>query len=108
METRISSGTCGIIYQFNLKKGITINDYVGWKQFSSIQSLTGRKRGLKGQIKKLQNDFLDTTLSQTQKGREIIRQYYNFSPVLVEAMKADEGFKNEVRDVIDEALMIIR
>jgi hypothetical protein len=50
----------------------------------------------------------DEVLSKTPEGREIIKQYYNFSPLLVEAMKADEGFENEVENVIDEVLMIIR
>ncbi len=50
----------------------------------------------------------DEVLSKTPEGREIIQQYYNFSPLLIEAMKADEGFKNEVENVIDEVLMIIR
>jgi hypothetical protein len=50
----------------------------------------------------------DEVLSKTPEGREIIKQYYNFSPLLVETMKADDGFKNEVENMIDEVLMIIR
>ncbi len=50
----------------------------------------------------------DEVLSKSMEGREIIKQYYNFSPLLVEAMKGDEEFKNEVEDMIDEVLMIIR
>jgi hypothetical protein len=46
----------------------------------------------------------DEVLSKTPEGREIIKQYYNFSPLLVEAMRGDEEFKNEVEDMIDEVL----
>jgi hypothetical protein len=50
----------------------------------------------------------DEVLRKTPEGREIITQYYSISPLLVEAMKGDEEFKNEVEDIIDEVLMIIR
>ncbi len=50
----------------------------------------------------------DEVLSKTPEGREIIKQYYNFSPLLVAAMKGDEEFKNGVEDMIDDVLMMIR
>jgi len=47
-------------------------------------------------------------LSQTPEGQEIIRLYYEVSPVLVKAMEEDEGFKQEVKQMIDGFLLFIR
>lgn len=52
--------------------------------------------------------FRDNVLSQTPEGQEIIRLYYEWSPVLVEAMKEDEAFKEEVREMIEGILPMIR
>jgi bacillopeptidase F len=49
----------------------------------------------------------DTVLSKTQSGQEIIRLYYQWSPVVVKAMKQDDEFKKEIKDLIDELLLLI-
>ena len=49
----------------------------------------------------------DNVLAQTPEGREIIRLYYQWSPAIVQAMEADEGFKKEVKEMVDGVLMLI-
>jgi len=50
----------------------------------------------------------DNVLAQTPEGRELIRLYYQWSPAVVEIMEEDEGFKEEVKDMIDGILLTIR
>ena len=52
--------------------------------------------------------FRDTVLHQTQEGKELIRLYYEWSPAIVTAMEADEEFKEEVSEMIDGVLLLIR
>ena len=56
----------------------------------------------------LLRDFRDNVLSQTQAGQEIIELYYQWSPVIVKAMEEDEGFKEQLREMIDGVLELIR
>jgi hypothetical protein len=51
--------------------------------------------------------FRDSILSQTQEGREIIRLYYEWSPVIVKAMEEDEEFKKQLKTMIDGILVLI-
>lgn len=48
----------------------------------------------------------DNALSTTPEGRELIKLYYQWSPVIVKIMDGDEDFKEEVQSVIDEVLPI--
>ncbi len=50
----------------------------------------------------------DTILSHTPEGREIIRLYYQWSPVIVKAMEGDEKLKEEAKEVLDGVLEMIR
>ena len=52
-------------------------------------------------------EFRDNVLSQTPEGREIIRLYYQWSPVIVKAMEEDEEFKSELKELIDGVLLLI-
>jgi len=52
--------------------------------------------------------FRDNLLSQTPEGQEIIKLYYQWSPMIVEIMKEDEAFKQELKFMIDEMLPLIR
>ena len=52
-------------------------------------------------------EFRDKVLHQTPEGREIIRLYYQWSPGIVKEMEGDEGFKKEIKEMIDGALMLI-
>jgi hypothetical protein len=49
----------------------------------------------------------DNLLNQTHTGKELIRLYYVWSPVIVKTMEADEDFKGDVKEMIDELLMLI-
>ena len=51
--------------------------------------------------------FRDNLLSQIPEGQEIIKLYYQSSPVIFRAMEADEEFKEEVKEVIDWVLVLI-
>jgi len=50
----------------------------------------------------------DNVLNQTPAGQELIKLYYQWSPIIVEAMEEDEGFKEEMREVIEGILAMIR
>ena len=51
--------------------------------------------------------FRDNVLSKTHEGRELIKLYYQWSPVIVRAMKADEEFKKEIKQTVDVILPMI-
>ena len=51
--------------------------------------------------------FRDNILSQTPEGQEIIRLYYEWSPLVVKAMEEDEELKEEIKKIIDGILPMI-
>jgi len=51
--------------------------------------------------------FRDDILSQTPEGQEIIRLYYELSPMIVKAMEEDGALREEVKEVIDEIIQIV-
>jgi len=55
----------------------------------------------------LLRSFRDNLLRKTPEGCEIIRLYYQWSPVIVKAMEEDEKFKEEVKEMIDRVLPLI-
>jgi hypothetical protein len=52
--------------------------------------------------------FRDEVLSKTPAGREIIKLYYQWSPAIVKAMEQDEGFKEEVKEMIEIILPMVK
>jgi len=52
--------------------------------------------------------FRDNLLSRTPEGRQIIELYYRWSPALAKAINEDEELRGEVREVVEEALLIMR
>ena len=50
----------------------------------------------------------DNVLNQTPEGQELIRMYYQWSPVMAKAMEEDRGFKKDVEETIDSVLPLIR
>ncbi len=50
----------------------------------------------------------DNILSPTPEGREIIRLYYEWNPVIVKAMEEDVAFKEQVKEMVDGVLELIR
>ena len=51
--------------------------------------------------------YRDTVLSTTPKGKELIDLYYKWNPTILEAMEADEKFKEEIKDIVDAILPMI-
>jgi hypothetical protein len=49
----------------------------------------------------------DNELSTTLQGQELIRLYYEWSPVVVEMMEEDEEFKAQVKEMIDGVLILV-
>ena len=48
----------------------------------------------------------DTVLSQTPEGREIIKLYYQWSPVITMAIRNDKAFKAEMKELLDGMLSL--
>lgn len=51
--------------------------------------------------------YRDNVLRQTPEGRELIKLYYLWSPVIVKAMEQDEEFKGEIKQMIDGVLPML-
>jgi putative hemolysin len=51
--------------------------------------------------------FRDEVLSTSPEGREIIRLYYQWGPVIVEMMNKDEEFKEQVKEMINGVLEVL-
>ena len=50
----------------------------------------------------------DTLLSTTPEGQEVIKLYYQWSPLIVAAMKADDHFKEQLKALLDEVIALIK
>ena len=46
-------------------------------------------------------------MSKTPEGHEIIKLYYQWSPVVIKAIEKDEEFREEVKELIDGVLGLI-
>ncbi len=46
-------------------------------------------------------------LSHTKEGQELIRLYYQWSPVIIQAMEKDKELKAEVKEIVDGVLGLI-
>jgi hypothetical protein len=56
---------------------------------------------------KLLKHLRDNVLNKTPGGQEIIELYYQWSPVIVKAMENNEAFKEEVKEMLDEILLVL-
>ena len=56
----------------------------------------------------LLRNFRDKVLNKTPEGQELTRLYYEWSSSIVEAMKEDEKFKEQVKELIDGVMLLIR
>jgi hypothetical protein len=63
--------------------------------------------GEHSQETELLRSIRDNVLSQTQEGQELIKLYYQWSPIIVRAMEADEDFKQEVKEMVEEVLGVV-
>jgi len=52
--------------------------------------------------------FRNNILGKTPEGQELIRLYYEWSPIMVKAMEEDEEFKEKVKEMIDGVLPLIK
>ena len=50
----------------------------------------------------------DNILNRTSEGQELIRLYYQWGPVIAEAMEGDEEFGDDVKEFIDGILPLMR
>ena len=64
--------------------------------------------GVYSEETELLRHFQENILRKTPEGQELIRLYYEWSPVIVEVMKEDEEFKAEVKEIINGFLPLIR
>ena len=55
----------------------------------------------------LLRDIRDGVLSKSPEGQELIKMYYEWSPVIARVIEKDEAFKEEVREIIDGILQLI-
>jgi len=51
--------------------------------------------------------FRDNVIRKIPLGQEIVKLYYQWSPMIVKAMEEDEGFKAELKEMIDGILPLI-
>ena len=51
--------------------------------------------------------FRDDVLSKTPEGQELIKLYYEWSPVIARVIEKDEAFKEEVKEIVDGVLQLI-
>ena len=52
--------------------------------------------------------FREEVLNKSPEGQEIIKLYYEWSPTIVKAMEEDETFKEQVKEMIDVSLKLIK
>ena len=52
--------------------------------------------------------FRDIVLSATPEGQELIKLYYQWSPLIVTAIKEDDHFKEELKALMDEVIALIK
>jgi hypothetical protein len=52
--------------------------------------------------------FRDNVLSQTPAGQELIKAYYEWSPIILNAMEKNKDFEEEIKEMIDAMLPLIQ
>ena len=52
--------------------------------------------------------FRDTVLSTTPEGKQIIQLYYQWGPIILKAMEGNEALQEEVKDVVDHIVDLLR
>jgi hypothetical protein len=74
------------------KKGICISEFIYGEGSEEVEFLKYLR---------------DKVLGKTPEGQEIIRLYYEWSPVIIKTMKQDKEFKEGVKALVDEILLLI-
>ena len=52
--------------------------------------------------------FRDHVLHTTPEGKQIIKLYYQWSPLLLKAMEEDDALREEVKEVVDHLVGLLR
>ena len=50
----------------------------------------------------------DSLLKQSKEGQEIVRLYNQYNALLISVIEEDPDFKNQVKDILDQLIPIIR
>ena len=59
------------------------------------------------QVQLLRN-FRDTVLKETPEGQQLIKLYYEWSPLLARALDKDDGFRAEIREMIEGIVPVVQ
>ena len=97
---------------------IYFDDYLSVSEYFTIMGLTTTPGpislcpiqtiyGTDSTETQLLRSMRDNILSKTHEGRELIKLYYQWSPVIVKAMEADEEFKEDVKVIVDEIVGMV-
>ncbi len=92
----------------NLTRDVSYMDFVAAQREEDPRCPSVVLYGEQSEETKRLRYFRDNVLSKTREGREYIKLYYQWSPVISEVMEKDAAFKEGVKDVIDGILPLIR
>jgi hypothetical protein len=87
----------------DVPEGISYHFYICEYDWCPIKNIYGEQSAETDLLR----DYRDNVLNKTPEGQELIRLYYLWSPVIVQAMEADEEFKREIKELIDDILPMI-
>lgn len=73
----------------------------------SCPATTALKEDSREKDLRILRKFRDEVLSKTPAGQKLIRLYYAWSPVIVEAMEADENFMKQVQKIFDGIMPLV-
>ena len=92
----------------NLNGDLYDMDFISTRMKSALPCVAETIYGEESQKTQTLRFFRNNLLSQTPEGQELIKLYYQWSPVIVKAMEGDEEFKEEVKEMMDGVLSLIR
>ena len=56
----------------------------------------------------LLRNFRDSVLMKTVEGKELVRLYYQWSPVIGNVIETNENLRNEIKELLDEIVCLIQ
>ncbi len=94
---------------YNPNQSDTDNDGIGNLCDTSPQPcLLEELYGNSSEVTELFRTLRDEVLNKTSEGQELVRTYYEWSPVIYRAMEADEDYKKQIKTIIDNILLMHR
>ena len=94
-----------VSHDINLTSDLSGINFVSSRSFPCVAETVYQENSEQVEILRF---FRDKVLAQTPEGQEIIRLYYQWSPAIARAMEEDEEFKEEVKEMIDGILPMVR